>query len=469
MKTRTKWLVAVLVVAVAPAVWAQSAGRAHHATPGRIETEHHIYDLYGGPSGGMMGGYGGGAGGYGGFGGFGGYDAAALYAEQERPYIGVQLDPNPPSELLAKHLGFEPGQGLVITNVAADSPADEADLERDDIIIEFQGEPVRGLEAFIERVRGREIGQEVELVVIHEGQRRAVHLELASMRQQVEWKYPFEPQMEMWSPGRVFRIPPGQDDWIEIPFDQMPDLGTERRDVRRFLQEIRTYHHVDDQGELTVTIMGDPRQEDSALIVESRGTRIETTIGKLDKLPDKFRDRVAKIVTEAAQQAEKRPRRDRVVPQPPLDVRPPQLDLPRWREFMEDMERRIPRLAPADRDKLLDELRDRMDRLDDKLEGMLERLRERPEEVIPGLTPSDRDRLIEEMRRRMDRITEQMHKMQQRQEELFDRLHDYLRSRTDDDFEGNPEPNDDGQQPQEPAPATETPAPESRSSSEPVT
>ncbi|HEV55891.1 MAG TPA: PDZ domain-containing protein [Phycisphaerales bacterium] len=467
MRTRTKWVVAMLVVAVGPAVWAQSAGRAYQATPGRIETEHYIYDLYGGPNGRMMGGYGGFGGGMGGYGGgrggYGGGMGGMLIAEQDRPYIGIQLDPNPPSELLAKHLGFEPGQGLVITNVAADSPADEVGLERDDIIIEFQGKPVRGLEAFVERVRGQEIGQEVELVVIHEGDRRPVHLKLARMRDRVQWKYPFEPQMEMWSPGRVFRIPPGQDDWIEIPFDQMPDLGTERRDVRRFLQEIRTYHHVDDQGELTVTIVGDPRQEDSALIVESQGTRIETTIGKLDKLPDKFRDRVAKIVTEAAEQAEKRSRRDRVVPQPPLDVRPPQLDLPRWREFMEDMERRIPRLAPAHRDKLLDELRERMDRLDDKLEGMLERLRERPEEMVPGLTPSDRHRLIEEMRRRMDRITEQMHKMQQRQEELFDRLHHYLRSRMDDEFQDRfLEPKNNAEQPREPAPG---PGP----SSEPVT
>ena len=320
-----------------------------------------------------------------------------LAAEPDRPYIGLQLDPEPPGELLAKHLHFEPGQGLRISNVAAGSPADRTGLERDDILLEFQGEPIRGLEEFIDRVRTQRIGQEVELVVIHLGQRRPVHLELAPLHDAIEWKYPFEPELETWSPGRIYRIPPGQDDWIEIPFDQMPDV-----EVPRFLQEVRTYTHVDDEGELTVTVVGDPRKEDSSLIVKSEGTQIETTIGQIDKLPEKFRDRVRRIVEQAVEQTERRPR---------LEVLPSQPSVRRWREFMDDVEKRvrIPRLTPSTREKILDELRERMDRLDERLEEMRHRQEELFDRLRERLEDSeDRDRDVErrDPRRARDRDRE---------------------------------------------------------------
>ncbi|UCE47364.1 MAG: PDZ domain-containing protein, partial [Phycisphaerales bacterium] len=82
--------------------------------------------------------------------------STALYAEPEaedkRPYIGVLLDEGPLPDLLLKHLRLSPGQGIRIGNVHRGGPADEAGLERDDIIIGLQGEDVTDLEEFIENV-----------------------------------------------------------------------------------------------------------------------------------------------------------------------------------------------------------------------------------------------------------------------------------------------------------------------------
>jgi len=382
----------------------------------------------------------------------GGFGGMMYVTDEDRPYIGIQLDPDPPSELLAKHLDFEPGQGLRITNVAKGSPADKAELERDDIIIEFQGKPVRGLGPFIDRIRSMEVGREVKLVVIHRGKRRTVRLELGAMGGRVEWKYPFEPEVETWAPGRLFRVPEESDeDWIEIPFGAMPpDLDTEPEEVRRFMHEIRTYHHVDDQGELTVTIVGDPRKEDSSLIVQADDTRIETTIGEIDKLPEKIRDRVGRIV----EQAEEAPRVDM--------IRPPRIEMPRWRRFMEDMERRVPQPF-IHREQWLEELQQRMDRMDERLEQMLQRLRQRHEEALPG-QEAERQRLLDDLQHRMDRITEQMEKMQRqlerRQREVLERLQQFMheqQSHEDDDAPQADPPRDGPDQSAEDSHADEAP------------
>ena len=47
-----------------------------------------------------------------------------------RPYIGVLLDTTPLPDLLVKHLGLSPGQGIRIQNVHRGGPADKAGLER---------------------------------------------------------------------------------------------------------------------------------------------------------------------------------------------------------------------------------------------------------------------------------------------------------------------------------------------------
>jgi len=75
------------------------------------------------------------------------------YADGDRGYIGVQLDPVPLPELLTKHLRLNAGQGVRISNVTVDSAADKAGLERDDIITAFQGEEITSSSQLVEAVR----------------------------------------------------------------------------------------------------------------------------------------------------------------------------------------------------------------------------------------------------------------------------------------------------------------------------
>jgi hypothetical protein len=205
---------------------------------------------------------------------------SAAFAQDQRALMGVELDSAPLPELLTKHLGLDAGQGVRIRNIIVDSPADKAGLERDDLVVAFQGKKVIDVDQVVGSVRGGKVGDEVSLEVVHLGQRKTLQLKLEPVRENPQLKYPPEPEaVTTWRPGKVFKIGPNGQEWLEVPFDKMPEFNV---DVNRFFKEVRTFHHSDDGEEYTITIEGDPKNEDSTVIVEAGGEEHRTTVGKLD-------------------------------------------------------------------------------------------------------------------------------------------------------------------------------------------
>ncbi len=219
-----------------------------------------------------------------------------------RPFMGVLLDPAPLPRLLSKHLGLAVGQGLRIQNVQTDSPADKAGLERDDLIIGFQGEAVHDYEQLVEAIHQAGSGTEVSLLIIHLGVRKTVELRLKTFEGEAEWKYPREPEaVQFWRPGRFFRLQPGDESWKEMFKDGIPsdiDIG-----VKKFFNEVRTYHHSNGE-DYSVTIVGNPHDEDSTITVRIDDDEHATTITDIDKLPEKYRE----AAKDALQNARKSPR-----------------------------------------------------------------------------------------------------------------------------------------------------------------
>jgi hypothetical protein len=210
-----------------------------------------------------------------------------LYAqehEEGRPYLGVMLDMEPLPELLTKHLGLESEQGIRISNVAVGSPADEAGLERDDIIIAFEDMVMHNNEELIEAVRNSEIGRQVSLQVIHLGQRKEIALTLGQLEGEVEWKYPMEPDfMQSWRPGRMFRRQPDAGEWEEFDVS-MPRFETE---LGEGLREHYFFRH--DEVSMTVAIEGNPHNENSIVIIKTGDKEFETRVGEVYELPDELR------------------------------------------------------------------------------------------------------------------------------------------------------------------------------------
>ncbi|MFX1492494.1 MAG: S1C family serine protease [Promethearchaeota archaeon] len=234
----------------------------------------------------------------------------------ERGYMGVGiiLDRTPLPDLLRKHLGLSPDQGIRIINVYRDSPADKAGLERDDIIIGFQGKDLNSNNALVNAVRQAGIGAEVSLEIIHLGQRKTVKLKLEASKGKVELKYPREPESEVvWRPGKAYKLKQDEGKWIEVPFEDLPgDLDFNITmpfggdGMPELLNEVYLYHFSQDNETYTITINGNPAKDDTKIIVRVGESEYKTEIGAIDKLPEKYRASVEESIGKARKTSQER-------------------------------------------------------------------------------------------------------------------------------------------------------------------
>ena len=97
-------------------------------------------------------------------------------AVAERPYLGVILDPLP--DLLMKHLQLPEGEGVLISELVAGGPAETAGLEVGDLLVEVEGEKVGTRDEVRASLEKHGVGDEVELGIIHQGERKKVRVKL---------------------------------------------------------------------------------------------------------------------------------------------------------------------------------------------------------------------------------------------------------------------------------------------------
>jgi hypothetical protein len=233
--------------------------------------------------------------------------------------------------LLVKHLGLEPGQGIRIANIHRNSPADKAGLERDDIIIVFEGKDVDDNEQFVKDVRNAGIGTEVSLEIIHLGKLKTVTLKLEGLKGDFDLKYPPEPQIvQSWRPGKIFKLKPGDDNWMEVFRDNIPsDLDV---NIKKFFNEIYTYKHSDGE-DYTITIEGNPNDVESKITVQAGDNEYKTTLKEIDKLPEKYQKPAEQAIKDARKDAVSKKFSHNLDPQsfnfrPYLDKIHPDIDSP---------------------------------------------------------------------------------------------------------------------------------------------
>ena len=294
-------------------------------------------------------------------------------AGQQRPYIGVSLDEEPLPELLTKHLRLDPDQGVRINNIMIGSPADEAGLERDDLIIAFQGHKVTDREQFIQAVRQASVGTEVTVEVIHLGEHKTVQPKLGAAPETIRWKYPPEPDVvTSWRPGKIFKIGPDGRDMIEIPFDKIPDGNF---DMKSFFKQSYTSHHTTDGEDYSITVEGDPADKDSRVIVRAGDKEYSTSAGNLEALPEKYRG-PAKETLEDARTSLK------------TDIRIRGFGLPEAfgpearRKFFQSIPRPDMDRLSEQKDRALERLQEQMERLQQRMKEMEEHNRQMLDKLL---------------------------------------------------------------------------------------
>jgi serine protease Do len=96
-----------------------------------------------------------------------------------RAMIGVELQQQPLTPALAKSLGLDPKtKGVLVGRIRPGSPGEKAGLKADDIIIDFNGNPVKSVPSFRNIVSSSEIGKEFSLTYLRDGQEKVAKVVL---------------------------------------------------------------------------------------------------------------------------------------------------------------------------------------------------------------------------------------------------------------------------------------------------
>ncbi len=89
-----------------------------------------------------------------------------------RGWLGVYIQPV--TKELAEKFKLEGTDGVLVADVVKDGPADKAGIQRGDVIVEFEGKPLKDWHSLPRLVAETPVGREVRLKVMREGRSRPV-------------------------------------------------------------------------------------------------------------------------------------------------------------------------------------------------------------------------------------------------------------------------------------------------------
>jgi len=102
--------------------------------------------------------------------------------EVTRGYLGIVIQPL--TAELAESFGMAQPQGILIAQVAEDSPAQKAGLKSGDVIVSYQGKPVNDIGDFRNRVSLTPPGSTGQLTVIRDGKRRNITVTIGKLSEE---------------------------------------------------------------------------------------------------------------------------------------------------------------------------------------------------------------------------------------------------------------------------------------------
>ncbi|MCR9196018.1 MAG: Do family serine endopeptidase [Hyphomonas sp.] len=101
------------------------------------------------------------------------------FGKARRGWFGVNIQDA--DRGIARAYGLEEGTGVILTRITDDGPASKADFEIGDLILEFDGRPVKDERALSRIVADTEIGKAVDVLLVRDGRTRTVSFELGEL------------------------------------------------------------------------------------------------------------------------------------------------------------------------------------------------------------------------------------------------------------------------------------------------
>ena len=102
------------------------------------------------------------------------------HGKLKRGYLGVTLDPDFTIADLLK-VGLPAKGGALVKNVRSGSPAEVAHLQRGDVIVEFNGNPVQNDDHLVARVGLTPIGKRIPMIIYRDGRRYRTEVTLTDL------------------------------------------------------------------------------------------------------------------------------------------------------------------------------------------------------------------------------------------------------------------------------------------------
>lgn len=100
--------------------------------------------------------------------------------DEKEVYLGAFLQPL--DRTLRKALNVKSKSGVVIVDVMADSPAEVAGLQEDDIIVKAEGKDIRKVEDIKQILAKKKIGDEIKLNIIRDNSTKSISVKLDRAR-----------------------------------------------------------------------------------------------------------------------------------------------------------------------------------------------------------------------------------------------------------------------------------------------
>src|SRR5215471_18948717 len=92
------------------------------------------------------------------------------------PFLGVELQPL--TDALREGLSFD-GEGVLVSRVQNDSPADQAGIKKGDIIVSLNSRTMKSPDELTSTIRDMKVGQKVSVTVWRKGERQSFDAQLA--------------------------------------------------------------------------------------------------------------------------------------------------------------------------------------------------------------------------------------------------------------------------------------------------
>lgn len=89
-----------------------------------------------------------------------------------RGWLGVVIQPV--NKEIAKQFNLKDEKGIIISDVMEGGPAEKAGLQKDDVVVEYNGSKIDDVTAFRNLVAATAPGKSVEMIILRDGQRKSV-------------------------------------------------------------------------------------------------------------------------------------------------------------------------------------------------------------------------------------------------------------------------------------------------------